>query len=103
MRRGYWIALGVAWFAAVACAAHHYFANRGRVAEDYGPGWVAKELCSCLWVGERSLESCRSDLPYYLAKVKAEVLEDERAVRGFDDSGQRIARYRDDGGGCTLH
>ena len=66
-----------------------------------GAGYVAKEVCSCMFVGGRSLESCRGDVPESMDRVQAEALQD--GVRGFVPVlAERVARY-EPGFGCTLH
>lgn len=68
---------------------------------DVGAGYVAKELCSCMFVGGRSLESCRPDVPASMDRVRAEALPD--GVRGYVPLlADRTARY-EPGFGCTLH
>ena len=65
-----------------------------------GTGYVAKELCSCIFVGGRSLESCRPDVPESMDRVQAELLPD--GVRAFVPGfAERIARH-EPGYGCTL-
>jgi len=76
-----------------------YLRLRGQAA--IGAGYVAKELCSCIFVGGRKLESCRSDVPESMDMVRAELLPD--GVRGFVTGlASRVARF-EPGFGCTLH
>jgi hypothetical protein len=66
-----------------------------------GAGYVAKELCSCVFVAGRSLESCRPDVPESMDRVEVELLSD--GVRSFVPAlAERVARY-EPGFGCTLH
>jgi hypothetical protein len=66
-----------------------------------GAGYVAKEVCSCVFVGGRGLESCRADVPPSMDRVEAELLPD--GVRGFVTGlASRVARF-EPGFGCTLH
>ena len=59
---------------------------------EVGAGYVAKEVCSCMFVGGRSLESCRSDVPESMDRVRAEALPD--GVRGFVPGlASRVARH----------
>ena len=96
-----WSALAGFWVLLVVGAlAYRYSANQVEI----GAGYVAKEVCSCIYVGERDYESCRLDVPALMDAIDAEVLPDEQAVRAFlTGLGERIARYSDDGGGCTLY
>lgn len=66
-----------------------------------GAGYVAKEMCSCVFVGERSLESCRADVPTSMDRVQVELGEDR--VRAFVPGlGERIARHEPPYG-CVLY
>ena len=66
-----------------------------------GAGYVAKELCSCVFVGERSLESCRPDIPPSMDRVEAELGADR--VRAFVPYlAERIARFEPPFG-CVLY
>lgn len=65
-----------------------------------GAGYVAKEVCSCVFVGGRSLESCRHDVPEAMARIRAELLPD--GVRAFVAGvASRVARHEPEYG-CTL-
>lgn len=65
-----------------------------------GAGYVAKEVCSCVFVGGRSLASCRGDVPASMDRVQAEQLPD--GVRAFVTFfAERVASY-DPAFGCTL-
>ncbi len=67
-----------------------------------GSGYVAKQLCSCVFVAGRDLSACRADLTADADPVRAELLAADRAVRAFVPLlAERIARYTD-GTGCTL-
>lgn len=67
-----------------------------------GSGYVAKHLCSCVFVAGRELGDCRADLAPNTEAVRAEVLAADRAVRAWVPLlAQRTARYSD-GTGCTL-
>jgi hypothetical protein len=68
---------------------------------EVGAGYVAKELCSCIFVGERDLASCRPDIPSSMDAVEAEVGEDR--VRAFVPAfAERIARHEPPFG-CVLY
>ena len=67
-----------------------------------GSGYVAKTLCSCVFVAGRELAACRADLTADSDRVRAEVLAAERAVRAWVPLlAERRARYAE-GTGCTL-
>ena len=84
---------------ALAGAASAYGHLRGMAS--VGAGYVAKEMCSCVFVAGRDLESCRPDVPESMDRVRAELLPD--GVRGFVPAlAERVARY-EPGFGCTLH
>jgi hypothetical protein len=68
---------------------------------DVGAGYVAKELCSCIFVGERAPASCRPDIPAAMDAIEAEVGADR--VRAFVPYlGERIARFEPPFG-CVLY
>ncbi|HXK21301.1 MAG TPA: hypothetical protein VMS55_01355 [Myxococcota bacterium] len=87
--------------AALALAGAGYAYGHLRAMASVGAGYVAKELCSCVFVAGRSLASCRPDVPESMDRVEAELLPD--GVRGFVPAlAERVARY-EPGFGCTLH
>lgn len=91
---GFWVVL------VVGTVAYRYWADQVEI----GAGYVAKEVCSCIYVGARDYESCRLDVPALMDAIDAEVLSEQRAVRAFITGlGERTAHYTDDGGGCTLY
>ena len=66
-----------------------------------GAGYIAKQMCSCVFVGERDFDSCRQDMPPDMFRVKAEVLDG--GVRAWVTGiTERTARYRPESG-CTLY
>jgi hypothetical protein len=66
-----------------------------------GAGYVAKETCSCVFVGGRSLESCRADVPPSMDRVQVALGEDR--VRAFVPGlAERIARHEPPYG-CVLY
>jgi hypothetical protein len=71
-----------------------------------GAGFVAKEMCSCLYVGERSFEACRPDIVEIVDGVRAEVtsVDGSDGVRAFVPVlfVERFASYQP-AFGCTLH
>ena len=67
---------------------------------DIGAGFVAKQVCSCIFVGGRDEQACRSDLGPELEPVRSERLTD--GVHAWVPLlASRSARYRE-GTGCTL-
>jgi len=93
-----WILIAVFWVLLVGGA---LFYEVARERSSLGAGYVAKELCSCIFVGGRSLDSCRPDIPATMDRVEAEVGADR--VRAFvPHLGERIARYEPPFG-CTLY
>jgi hypothetical protein len=70
---------------------------------NIGTGYLAKQMCSCIFVGEREFDACRSDMPASMAKVQAALLESEPGVKAWIPVfAERRARYRA-GSGCTLY
>ena len=85
----------------LALAGAGYAYGRLRGMASVGAGYVAKEMCSCVFVAGRSLESCRPDVPESMDRVRAELLPD--GVRGLVPGlADRVARF-EPGFGCTLH
>jgi len=67
---------------------------------DIGAGFVAKQVCSCIFVSGRDEQACRFDLGPELAPVRSERLAD--GVHAWVPLlASRSARYRE-GTGCTL-
>jgi len=67
-----------------------------------GTGFVAKQMCSCMFVGDRSFDACRPDMFREMDRVAAEVLPADDGVRAWVPLlGERTARYVP-GEGCTL-
>lgn len=72
---------------------------------DVGAGYAAHQVCSCMFVADRSEASCRRDLPPDMAPVRSERIErDGRpGVRAWVPIyAERVALY-DPGLGCTLY
>ena len=93
-----WIAIAVFWVLLVAGAlAWEWMRDRATV----GAGYVAKEVCSCVFVGGRSLESCRPDVPAAMDRVEVELGED-RVRASVTGLVERIARYEPPFG-CVLY
>ena len=67
---------------------------------DIGAGFVAKQVCSCVFVGGRDREACRLDLQSDLARVRSEPLAD--GIHAWVPLlASRRAHFRE-GTGCTL-
>lgn len=99
MRRVKWLLLLV--LVVVVAAALRYGPRFYRLS-TIGAGYVAKQMCSCVFVGGRSFESCRSDMPANMASVRAATLDGGSGVRAWVPGiVERTARYTE-GFGCTL-
>ena len=48
---------------------------------DTGAGFLAKQMCSCIYVDERSAEACRPDMMAMMDPIDAEVLTNPPGVR----------------------
>lgn len=93
-----WVLIAVFWLLLVVGALVY---ERARDQVEVGAGYVAKELCSCVFVGERDLASCRPDIPPSMERVQAELGRDR--VRAFVPGlGERIARHEPPFG-CVLY
>jgi hypothetical protein len=93
-----WYAIAILWLILVVAALVY---ERARDQSSVGAGYVAKEMCSCVFVGGRSVESCRPDVPERMDRVQAEVGADR--VRAFVPYlSERIARYEPPYG-CVLY
>jgi hypothetical protein len=91
-------AIGLLWVLLIAAALGFQWL-RGQT--DVGAGYVAKELCSCIYIGGREPGSCRPDVPPEMDVIDAEVGEDR--VRAFVPYlGERIARFEPPYG-CVLY
>jgi hypothetical protein len=93
-----WYAIAVFWVLLVVGAlVWEHLRDRAAVGE----GYVAKEVCSCVFVGGRTLESCRADVPPSMDRVQVELGADR--VRAFVPAlGVRIARHEPPYG-CVLY
>ncbi len=81
-------------------AAAAWFGPELLLSMRIGTGFVARQVCSCVFVAERSLDSCRADMLPQTDAVNVEVLAD--GVRSsLPLLETRTARYRP-GLGCTL-
>lgn len=79
------------------------YAQRARRVARIGAGYVAKEMCSCVFVAQRDFGSCRADIPASMARVRVIALEADAEVRAWLPLlAERTARYHE-GRGCTLY
>jgi hypothetical protein len=70
---------------------------------NIGAGYIAKQMCSCVFVGERDFAACRVDMPPDMVNVHAELLAEGNGVRAWVRGVvSREARYTP-GTGCTLY
>jgi hypothetical protein len=95
------LAIALLCVVALAVTAAYYGPGMRQMAR-IGAGYVAKQVCSCVFVGGRDLAACRADLRPRAERVQAEVLLPERAVRAWLPLlAERTARHHA-GSGCTL-
>ena len=69
-----------------------------------GVGYVAKQICSCVYVAGREVDSCRADLLPSMDPIDVQVLRDREGVRASLLMGavERTALHHA-GSGCTLY
>jgi len=67
---------------------------------DIGAGFVAKQVCSCVFVGGRDETACRLDLRPDLAPVRSEQLAD--GVHAWVPLLASRTAHVHEGTGCTL-
>jgi len=95
-----WVLVGVLVVVGVAGVG---FARRVHRLSIIGAGYIAKQMCSCVFVAERDFASCRADMPPDMVRVRAEVLAGARGVHAWVPGiAERTAKYRTDTG-CTLY
>jgi len=96
-----WAALGLG--AAVVIAAAVWGPRLAGMAE-VGAGYVAKQMCSCIYVAGRTSDACRPDLPAEMDRIQASPLDDAEGVRASLLLGlvERRALHHP-GSGCTLY
>ena len=67
-----------------------------------GTGFIAKQMCSCMLVAERSFESCRPDQMPMMDAIDAELLSDGASVRAWAGFLAESVAHFDSERGCTL-
>jgi len=65
-----------------------------------GAGYVAKNVCSCVFVSERSFDACRADILPAMEQVAA-VREGDAVIARVPLFARAVARHHP-GTGCTL-
>ncbi|MGH2898622.1 MAG: hypothetical protein ACRDMZ_08100 [Solirubrobacteraceae bacterium] len=76
---------------------------RARALSRLGTGYVAKQMCSCMFVDGREYASCRPDIPASMDRVETEILTTPPGVRAkVRFLAEREAHYDPDTG-CTLY
>ena len=79
MSRGWSIALGS--LVALALAAAVFYGPKLREGANMGAGFVAKQMCSCLFVEKRRFDACRPDLMAGTEVFRTEQVADPPGVR----------------------
>ena len=95
-----WVLVGLL---VVAGAAGIVIVRRVHRLSVIGAGYLAKQMCSCVFVAERDFASCRADMPPDMVRVQAAPLDGQRGMRAWVPAiVERTARYTTDTG-CTLY
>ncbi len=66
-----------------------------------GTGYVAKQVCSCVYVGQRDFPNCYADLRRYGPRISARHLEELNGVRAEIFPVASATAYYHKGNGCT--
>ncbi|MDH3642903.1 MAG: hypothetical protein OES38_12455 [Gammaproteobacteria bacterium] len=69
---------------------------------DVGTGYVAKQVCSCVYLGERDYEQCRLDQPDFMDPIDAEHIPELEGVKASYFPLSEATAYYFDGYGCIL-
>jgi hypothetical protein len=68
-----------------------------------GTGYLAKQMCSCIFVAGRDTDACRPDMPKSMDDLQVTPLEDAKGVRAsLFGIAERVALHHP-GSGCTLY
>ena len=96
-----WIAAGLLGLIALAGL---LWGPRAVGMAQVGAGYVAKQVCSCVYVAGREVDACRADLMPSMDPIDAKVLRDREGVRASLLMGavERTALHHA-GSGCTLY
>ncbi len=75
-----------------------------RAQANIGAGYVAHQICSCIFVAERSYESCLPDLLPVMDSIRSEVVEigEHQGVRGWVPLLADRRAVHTPGRGCAL-
>ncbi len=68
---------------------------------EIGTGFAAKQVCSCMYLGERSFSDCRADLRRYGPRMDVDNLPELSGVQAEIFPVARARAYYHKGAGCT--
>ena len=100
MSRGWRLVLGS--LAVFAIAATLVYGPKLREGAQMGAGFVAKQMCSCIFVDELGFDGCRTDLMAGTEVFRAEQLADPAGVRAYLPFVVERTALFDADLGCTL-
>jgi hypothetical protein len=97
------IGLGIVAVVILGCGVGYFAYVRPFLAlANVGVGFVAKQMCSCIYVAERTFDSCRPDMFESMDDIQAEVLDEPPGIRAWIPGiSERRAHYRGEFG-CLL-
>lgn len=103
MSRGRKIGLGVLAGVVVAVAlVYTQWVVPTRYGVAIGTAMLAKQVCSCVYIANRSVADCRADQFATMDAIELEVLREQERVRAWVPGfGERTAAHRE-GFGCAL-
>lgn len=85
----------------LAAAAAAVYGPRAIEMMGVGAGYVAKQMCSCVYVAERDFDQCRLDIPTSMEDIAAQRLEERPGMRAHILGVERLALHTP-GAGCRL-
>lgn len=91
----------LAVLAVIAGALWHFWARDTVAFADIGTSYAAKQVCSCVFIAERTLESCKGDSLTDISQLSFEQGEDGVTASAAGGIISNTARYQS-GLGCTL-